>query len=156
MWEEAVKSNGLILPTLDGVTTKAVQCMCNMNKSQMTQLRSCLKAELGSSVFSTEYKIKQVLGLEHDQPQTDTYKYAKENINWSYKPVKVVLGLWLKSKNTNANPNGFQCDHLDIVVTIDHGKGHSRITCNFITCTRSPKNREWQEEGYACMIGNAR
>jgi hypothetical protein len=153
-WEEAVKSNGLILPTLDAVATKAVQSMCNMNKSQMKQLRSCLKAELGSSVFSTEYKIEQVLGLEHVQPQTDTYKYGKENIDWSYKPVQDVLELWLKSKN--ADPNGFQCDHLDIVVTIDHGKGHSRITCNFITRTRSPENGEWKEEEYACTIGNAR
>jgi hypothetical protein len=62
--EEAVRSNGLVLPALDGVATKAVQSMCNMNKkSQMRQLRSCLKAELGSSVVSTKYKIQQVLVL---------------------------------------------------------------------------------------------
>ncbi len=51
-WEAAVKMNRLVLPTLDGVATKAIQLMCNMNKSQMRQLRSCLKAELGSSVFA--------------------------------------------------------------------------------------------------------
>jgi hypothetical protein len=67
-WEAAAKMNGLVLPTLDGVATKAVQSMCNMNKSQMKQLRSCLKAELGSTVFSTEYKIQQVLGLEQKGP----------------------------------------------------------------------------------------
>jgi hypothetical protein len=64
MWEEAVRSNGLVVPTLDSVATRAIQSMCNMNKSQMKQLRSCLKLELGSSVFSTEYKVNQVLGLE--------------------------------------------------------------------------------------------
>jgi hypothetical protein len=35
MWEAAARMNGFVLPTLDGVATKAVQWMCNMNKSQM-------------------------------------------------------------------------------------------------------------------------
>ncbi len=56
-WEAAVRMNLLVLPTLDGISTKAVQSMSNMKKSQMKQLRSCLKAELGSLVFSMEYKI---------------------------------------------------------------------------------------------------
>jgi hypothetical protein len=152
-WEEAVKTNGLVIPTLDGVATKAVQSMCNMNKSQMRQLRSCLKAELGSSVFSTEFKIQQVLGLEHVRPTTGSYKYGKEKIDWSYKPINQVLELWLKSRTEG--PNDFRCDHLDIVVTIDHGKGHSRITCNFITRWQD-ETGEWNENEYASTIGNAR
>jgi hypothetical protein len=97
MWEEAVRSNGLVVPALDGVATRAIQSMCNMNKSQMKQLRSCLKLELGASVFSTEYKVNKVLGLEHIEPTSGTYKYGKENMDWSYKPVKQVLELWVKS-----------------------------------------------------------
>jgi hypothetical protein len=153
-WELAVRASGLVLPALDGVATKAIQSMCNMNKSQMKQLRRCLKAELGSSIFSTEYKITQVLGLEHVEPTTGSYKYGKEKIDWSYKPVKQVLALWLKS--SIKGPNGYQCDHLDIVVSIDHGKGHSRITCNFISRVQSPDSGEWNEYEYACTIGNAR
>jgi hypothetical protein len=65
----------------------------------MRQLRGCLKAKLGSSVFCSEYKIHQVLGLEHIAPTTGSYKYGKEKINWLYKPVKEVLELWLKSKS---------------------------------------------------------
>jgi hypothetical protein len=42
-----LRSNGLILPTLDGVATKAIQSMCNMNKSQMKQLQSSPRAENG-------------------------------------------------------------------------------------------------------------
>ena len=95
MWKEAVRSNGLVVPTLVGLATRTIQSMCNMNKSQMKQLRSCLKSELGSSVFSTEYKVNQVLGLEHIEPTCGTYKYGKENINGLYKPVKDVLELWL-------------------------------------------------------------
>jgi hypothetical protein len=154
-WEEAVKSNGLVLPTLDGVVTRAIQSTCNMNKSQMRQLRGCLKAELGSTVFSSEFKITHVLGVEHVEPTTGTYKHGKEKIDWSYKPVCQVLELWLKSR-TNEGAKQFKCDHLDLVVTIDHGKGHSRVTFNFITRVRSPENGEWDEEEYACTIGNAR
>ena len=86
-WEEVIKSNGLVLPTLDGVVTRAIQSTCNMNKLQMRQHCGCLKAELGSSVFSSEFKITQVLGVKHVQPTTGTYKHGKEKINWSYKPV---------------------------------------------------------------------
>jgi hypothetical protein len=129
-----------------------------MNKSQLRQLRSCLKAELGLAVFCLEYKITQVLSLEHVAPTTGSYKYyGKEKIDWWYKPLKEVLELWLKLKlRTIEGANGFHGNHLDIVVTIDHGKGHSRIMCNFITCTRSLEDGELQEEEYACTIDNAR
>jgi hypothetical protein len=54
---------------------------------------------------------------------TGSYKYGKQKIDWSYKPVKKVFDLWLKSK---PGANGFQqFDHLDIVVTINHDKGRS-------------------------------
>jgi hypothetical protein len=69
-WEEAVMVSGLVLPAVHGVTTKAIKSMCNMKKLQMTQLCTCLKAELGLSLFSTEYKISQVLRLEHVEPTT--------------------------------------------------------------------------------------
>ncbi len=104
-------------------------------------------------VFSTEYKIQQVLGLEHVQPTTGSYKYGKEKIDWSYKTINRVLELCLKSRTEG--PTEFQCDRLDIVVTIDHGKGHSRITCNFITRWQD-ETGEWNEKEYICTIGNAR
>jgi hypothetical protein len=50
------------------------------------------------AVFCSEYKIIQVLCLEQVLPTTGLYKYGKEKIDWSYKPVKEVLELWLKSK----------------------------------------------------------
>jgi hypothetical protein len=143
-WEEGVRANGLILPVLDGVASKAIQSMCNMNKSQMKQLRSCLKVELGSTIFSLEYKITQVLGLEHVELTTGSYKYGKEPIDWSYKPVPKVLELWVKSHLGGPNSfQGVQGDHLD----------HSWITCNFLTHTQS-KNRVWKEDEYVCTIGN--
>jgi hypothetical protein len=63
-WKEAVKLNGhSLVPRLDTVASFAVQSACNINQTQMKQLRCCLHAEIGSTVFSTEVKITQVLGL---------------------------------------------------------------------------------------------
>jgi hypothetical protein len=39
-----------------------------MNQMQMKSLRLCLCAETGSSIFSTEMKIIQTLGLEYVEP----------------------------------------------------------------------------------------
>jgi hypothetical protein len=110
-WEEAARANGLIVPVLDAVSTKAVQSLCDMNKSQMKQLRSCLKTELGLSMFCTECRITQVLGIEHVTPTTGMCKHGKERIEWSYKPVTEVLKLWLKSRLEG--PNGCKANHLD-------------------------------------------
>jgi hypothetical protein len=46
-------------------------------------------------------------------------------------------------------------DHLDAIVSIDHGKGHSRTTCNFIARTKS-ENGQWHEDEHVCATGNAR
>jgi hypothetical protein len=75
-----------------------------------------------------EYKVNQVLALEHFEATSGTYKYGKENIDWLYKPLQQVLELWLKSLEKQYN-------HLDIVVNINHGKGYSHVTSNFISCT---------------------
>jgi hypothetical protein len=47
---EGVKSNGLVLPTLDGMATPAIQLAHNMSKSQMRQLLELL--ELFTLVFT--------------------------------------------------------------------------------------------------------
>ena len=44
--------------------------------------------------------------------------------------------------------------HIDIVVSMDHGKGHSRLTCNIIS-RWCKDDGEWYEDEYAATIGNA-
>jgi hypothetical protein len=96
----------------------------------MSLLRQCLQAELDSTLFSTEYRVTQVVGLEHVVPQTGFYMYGTEKVESSYKNVVLVFKLWLKMKL--AGPTEFRCDHLNILTSLDHGKGHSRITVTFI------------------------
>jgi hypothetical protein len=152
VWEEAVHLNGYPIPRIDEVTTKAIQSMANINREQMRQLRSCLKTELGSPLFATEYKISRIVNLEYVEPVTGTYKYGSERIPWSYKSVSKVLLLWLQSQFTGAAPDFKQ---IDICINLDHGKGHSRISGNFLARWKN-EDDEWCEESHPCALGNAR
>jgi hypothetical protein len=125
-WKEAVRLNGhSLVPRLGATATFAVQPACNMNQMQMKSLRRCLRAETGSSIFSTEMKITQTLGLKYVEPTTGVYN----KIPWSYKSTAKVIRLCLV---TLFNSPKFRCDHIDITISIDHGKGHSRATLNVI------------------------
>ena len=86
-------------------------------------------------------------------PQMGSYMYGTEKVEWSYKNVVLVFTLWLKMKL--AGPTKFRCDHLDILTSLDHGKGHSRITVTFIARWQID-NGEWNEDEYSYTIGNAR
>jgi hypothetical protein len=82
-WEAAVKASGLLLPKCDELTSYAIQSWCSLSLNQMSLLRHCLRAQLRSALFSTEYQISQVVGLEHVVPVTGTYQYGSEKIEWS-------------------------------------------------------------------------
>ncbi len=142
-----------MLPKFDGLTTYAIQSWCNLSLHQMYLLRRCLRAELGSTLFSVEYRVTQVVGLEHVVPQTCSYMYGTEKTEWSYNNVILVFTLWLNMKL--AGPTEFKYDHIDITTSLDHGKGHSRITVTFIARWQID-NGEWNEDEYSCTIGNAR
>ena len=118
-WKEAVLLNGhSAIPRLDAVATFAMQLTCHMNQMQMKQLCCCLRAELRSSIFSTEMKITQKLGLEYVEPQTGVYK----KIPWSYKSIAEVICLCVR---TLLKSDEFCCDRINLTISINHGKGYS-------------------------------
>jgi hypothetical protein len=148
-WKEAVALNGhTFIPRLDAVATFAVQSSCNMNQTQMKQLRRCLRAELGSTVFSTETNITQTLGLEYVEPQTGVYK----KIPWSYKSTAEVVRLCVATLFKSA---GFRCDRIDLTISIDHGKGYSRATLNVIPRWQLDDG-SWCEDSHVFTLANAR
>jgi hypothetical protein len=118
-WKEAVELNGhSLVPRLDATASFAVQSACNINQTQMKQLRHCLCAEIGSTVFSTEKKITQTLGLEYVEPVIGEYK----KIPWSYKSTADVVLLCVKTLMKSAK---FRCDKINQTISMDHGKGYS-------------------------------
>jgi hypothetical protein len=155
IWVEAVRLNGNPIPRINEAATKAIQSMANLNRRQMRQLRSCLKTELGSSIFATEFKISQIMNLEYVDPITGIFKYGTERIPWSYKSVVEVFKLWLTTRLEQDRTTVTRFERLDIIINLDHGKGHSRISANFIGRWRG-NNGKWDEESHACALGNAR
>jgi hypothetical protein len=148
-WKEAVGLNGhSLVPRLDSTATFAVQLACNMNQTQMKSLRRCLRAETGSAIFSTELKITQTLGLEYVEPTTGVY----DKIPWSYKSTAEVIRLCLVTLFKSAE---FRCDKIDITISIDHGKGHSRATLNVIPRWQA-EDGSWNEESHIFTLANAR
>ena len=59
--KKAVGLDGFVLSEIDHVDTRALQSMCDMNQNQMKMMRSCLRILVGSSLFATEHKVKQIL-----------------------------------------------------------------------------------------------
>jgi hypothetical protein len=71
-------------------------------------------------------KITQTLGLlEYIEPTAGGYN----KIQWSYKSTAKVTHLCLVTLFKSPE---FRCDHIDITISIDHGKGHSWATLNVI------------------------
>jgi hypothetical protein len=72
-------------------------------------------------------KITQTLGLEYVEPTTRVYN----KIPWSNKSTAKVMRLCLVTLFKSPK---FHCNHIDITISIDHGKGHARATLNVIPC----------------------
>jgi hypothetical protein len=130
---------------------KAIQSIANINREQMKQLRSCLIQELGSPVFASQYKISQIVNLECVEPFTGVYKYGSERIPWSYKPIEKVVELWLETQFQQDPVNMASYEQIDV----DHGKGYSRISANFIARWKD-KDDHWCESSSATSLENAR
>jgi hypothetical protein len=125
-----------------------VQSACNMNQMQMKSLCRCLHAKRGSSIFSTEMKITQTLWLEYVEPTTGVYN----KISWSYKSAAKVIRLCLVTLFKSAE---FRCDHMDITISIDHGKVHYWATLNVIPGWHL-EDGSWGKESHTFTLANAR
>ena len=61
-----------------------------------------------------------------------------------------------RQKRYNHNTNKAY-KQIDICINLDHGKGHSRISANFILRYQDDSCAgAWYEDSYACSLGNAR
>ena len=154
-WDMVVSENGYPIPKIDAYGTKAIQSMCNMNGSQMRTLRSCLRIEAGSPILSSEYAVNSTINSQYVEPVVNTYKYGSENIPYSYRSVKQCLELWLQD-HTKANvKKNLPFDEVNVCINLDHGKGHSRVSANFIGRSKD-KDGKWVSESSSFALGNAR
>ena len=155
-YDDAIKYNGYKLPKIDGVATKAIQSLCNINRKQMSTLSSCLKMKIGECIFSSEHKISELVNMGHVEPVSGMYIFGKERIPWLYKSVAKVLLLWFQLQlDHDDNKNSRRTiTHIDFCIKLDDGKGHSQISANFICRYKNADGKRF-EDNYACALSNA-
>ena len=95
--------------------------------------------ELGSPIFATHDEVNTILNLEYVEPTVGSYKYGSKKIPYSYKSVKDCMELWLGKSAKEKNYIPFH--QIDVCINLDHGKGHSRISANFIGRTKDKDER---------------
>jgi hypothetical protein len=95
------------------------------------------------------------MNLEYVEPITEIFKYGAKRIPWSYKSVVKVFKLWLATRLEQDQTTVTRFERIDICINLDHGKGHSRISANFIGRWRG-NNGEWNEDSHTSALGNVR
>jgi hypothetical protein len=154
---EAIENLGICtIPTLDEATTFAIQSSSNINYNQWRELRRNLKVVLGVQLFSGEHKIKQLVGSKFLIPTTGVYRYGNEPVTFSYKCADEILLLYLTTLMTEMKGEQ-KIDHIDCVVSIDHGKGVSRATL-VIVIRWLKEDGTWEEteQGFALASATCR
>lgn len=142
-WARALKDVGVPLPKLDGVATKAIQNLGGINGKQMRVLRHCLRIELGCSLFGSDLSMEKSINVDYVPLHTDKYKHGSVTIPWSYRDLFIVFQAFAVQADKEEAP--FQ---IDIAVNLDHGKGHSRISCKFIA-------RYYGDDGNHCWFSTS-
>jgi hypothetical protein len=144
-----------IYPTIDAATTFAIQSSSNINYRQMRELRRNLKVALGHTIFSPEQKIKQLIGTKWLTPETGHYYYGKERIEWSAKQVDEIVCLYFSQLMNEAKTGSLKMEHVDLSVSIDHGKGYSRATLIIVNRWQE-EDGVWHEREEAFALANAK
>ena len=73
------------------------------------------------------------MNLEYVDPVTLNFKFVSERIPWLYKAIEKCLMIWMETSKRNDNHNNNKAyNKIDICINLDHGKGHSITSANFI------------------------
>jgi hypothetical protein len=125
-FRDVAQSEGLTLTErLDEETSFAVQSECNFTHTQMRLLRRYLTATIGTPLFARESKVKLELGSDLPEMDTGCYTKGRTRIRWHCKKANQVLLLFLGALEKSEIRN---FEHVDVSVSIDHGKGFLRST----------------------------
>jgi hypothetical protein len=125
-FREVAYSEGLsLIKRLDEETSFAIQSDVNLSNTQMRTLSRNLLAAFGALVFSGEQKTKLALGSVVPHVDIGCFVNGRKSVRWNCKRVDQVLLLFL---DTLVESDISNFDHIDISVSIDHGKGFLRAS----------------------------
>jgi hypothetical protein len=125
-FREVAHSEGLsLIERLDEETSFAIQSDANLSNTQMRALSRNLLAAFGTPIFSGERKTKLALGSVVPHVDIGCFVDGRKSVRWNCKRVDQVLLLFL---DTLVESDVSNFDHMDISISIDHGKGFLRAS----------------------------
>ena len=116
-----------VIKQMDEVATFAMWSSSNVNYSQQREIDRHLCSWFHMSLVASESKVKRLLGKKFVVPVTGTYQVGHTKVDWSCRdPVTLLLHFITGVANCSTRTS---FGMVDVVVSIDHGKGFSRGSC---------------------------
>jgi hypothetical protein len=132
-FEKAAERLGVrISYPMDATATFAMWSAANVNGYQAIRIAQYLSHHFGFSLVCGGVKIKRQL-LEHAvvQPTSGVYWNGKERVDWMVSdPCDLLLGHLLTMMNRQSTR--IKLHSVDVLLSVDHGKGFSRAHLVFI------------------------
>ena len=112
---------------MNAVSTFAMWSAANMSLPQTRSVATHLRFHFGKPLVCPEVNIKRQLldNVKIVEPQCHTYDNANEKIQWMIRDITEIVLAYLSSL-MNRQSTRRQYHSVDVIVSIDHGKGFSR------------------------------
>ena len=141
-----------IVEPMSEVQTFAMLSQANVNVQQRRVITRHLLQHCGASLFASEKRTNATLGGEFIEPKTARFQHGNERIEWSYKDA--VKTFKMHMKDVINGENEVSVNHVDVVLSIDHGQGASRATMTIIRRTMD-HDGAWREDEDSFSIADA-
>jgi hypothetical protein len=138
---------------MDAVATYAMWQDANLSTAQTKVIAQHLRHHFGKSVVTNDMKIKRELAVSSRivVPECGTYRNGNERVEWMVRdPVSLVLAYL----DTLVNRQSTRCLYhsIDVLVSLDHGKGASRCYLEVIVRIKGEDGvfTEQNRRGFQC------
>jgi hypothetical protein len=136
---------------MDEISTFAMWASANVNYSQQREIARHLRIWFTKSLVASEIQVKKLLGNNFVAPTTGVYDVAgtTTKVEWSCRDPAALFVHFLTGIMNSQQRKHFTM--IDAVVSIDHGKGFSRVVLIFV-CRFQCADRSWCEitDTYLC------
>jgi hypothetical protein len=141
---------------MDAISTFAMWSSANVNYAQQREIARHLRVWFQRQVVCAEEKVKDLLGNDFVAPEiTGTYVHNKEKIPWNYRNPKALFLKYINAVlNSKDDVKASQLHHIDISVSIDHGKLFSRAVAVFV-CRRQSEAGRWTQFQDTFLLASA-
>jgi hypothetical protein len=146
----------LVGKVMDPIATFAMWSSSNVSYVQQREIARHLRVWYKRQMVCSEEKVKYLLGNDFVAPEVaGVYQYKKEKVPWSCRnPKELFMHYMCAIFNSKDTDKAAQHHHIDLMVTLDHGKGFSRVVLVFI-CRKRLADGTWTEFQDTFLVASA-